>query len=1039
MRAVAGVGVKSIESSVIATRGDRLALIRARVADDERPDAFGIELLIVVGLNEDGRLVGGVLFDLDDIDAAYDELDRRYIAGMPTQLADTWNIIARAYAGMTRGELPPTSSDLVNVDHRRVAPMAPGNGIAYLRASWDLAPEFHLYIEAVHRLTELGAVFTRRSSGTSRTGFDAEWRAVDLITLEGGQINRGEIFEEEDLDAALTRFDEVAQPTNRLKNMARSVTERIRGSFISRDWDRVAEYLTGDFTLDDRRRTVNGGFSRGRQTIVHDLRTAADIGLTDLTEEFVALRGEHLILTRARYFGSDPQTEAFFVEVLHILEIDANQKVVAAVVFDPDDIDAAFEELEARYLVGEAAAHAHTWSVIANTYAALNRYELYPTTPGLVSIDHRRGASFAPGDLIAYVRAAWGQMPDLTFRIDAVHRLDDLGAVFTQVLRGTTQQGFAAEWRLAEIMTVEGDRINRAEIFDEVDIDAALAKFDELNTVSERLGNAATLGNDRVVDAFNRRDMDALAAAWAPNSRYDDRRQGLRDAGRMDREYARELMRDTPPAWRMETDVVGIRGRYLALVRQTWRDTSDPDLPVAVELLAVLGATDDELLCHGVFFDPEDIGTAFAELDARWIASGECVHPEIIKALRTLSDSANRHEWDALAARYSGATYTNHRQLRSGAETVADDMSSLRMLTSLVPDLRFEVTEVLELSAGGTVIHTVARGTSTEDVPIEIPLVILMLIDGDRITHAETFDLHQRDQAISRFEELDSNAPPPENAIARVLERVVDAFDRRDPQRYLALFADDCTYEDRRKGLRDQGSIRPDYAQTVTFGADAGWQAEFETIAVRGEHLMLGRATFRDQSEAGSPVTVEALNIGSIDDDELISWFAVLDPDDIDAAFAELTARWIASGEVAHPEVIEAAHRSNEMYNRHDWDAIKANESGATYVNHRQLVSAEPETIEDHWRSIRALATLIPDLRTEPTEILAHSAKGVVADLVVKGRTPTGTVIEFPAITLILFDGTRVAHMEAFDVDQRGLALDRFDELNRPDSQRSAQ
>ena len=37
--------------------------------------------------------------------------------------------------------------------------------------------------------------------------------------------------------------------------------------------------------------------------------------------------------------------------------------------FDPDDVDAAFEELDARYLAGEAAAHAHTWSVISGSYA----------------------------------------------------------------------------------------------------------------------------------------------------------------------------------------------------------------------------------------------------------------------------------------------------------------------------------------------------------------------------------------------------------------------------------------------------------------------------------------------------------------------------------------------------------------------------------------------------------------------------------------------------------------------------------------------
>ena len=47
------------------------------------------------------------------------------------------------------------------------------------------------------------------------------------------------------------------------------------------------------------------------------------------------------------------------------------------------------KELDARYLAGEAAAHAHTWSVIANAFVALNRRELPPTTPDVVGIDHR--------------------------------------------------------------------------------------------------------------------------------------------------------------------------------------------------------------------------------------------------------------------------------------------------------------------------------------------------------------------------------------------------------------------------------------------------------------------------------------------------------------------------------------------------------------------------------------------------------------------------------------------------------------------------
>ena len=63
---------------------------------------------------------------------------------------------------------------------------------------------------------------------------------------------------------------------------------------------------------------------------------------------------------------------------------------MARVLFDPDDIDAAFKELDARYLAGEAAAHAHTWSVIAEVYAAFNRHEL-PADADWVNVDHRRG------------------------------------------------------------------------------------------------------------------------------------------------------------------------------------------------------------------------------------------------------------------------------------------------------------------------------------------------------------------------------------------------------------------------------------------------------------------------------------------------------------------------------------------------------------------------------------------------------------------------------------------------------------------------
>ena len=43
-----------------------------------------------------------------------------------------------------------------------------------------LTPDLRIYVEAVHRLSDLGAVVTHAARGTSQEGFDAEWRMITL-------------------------------------------------------------------------------------------------------------------------------------------------------------------------------------------------------------------------------------------------------------------------------------------------------------------------------------------------------------------------------------------------------------------------------------------------------------------------------------------------------------------------------------------------------------------------------------------------------------------------------------------------------------------------------------------------------------------------------------------------------------------------------------------------------------------------------------------------------------------------------------------
>ena len=131
----------------------------------------------------------------------------------------------------------------------------------------------------------------------------------------------------------------------------------------------------------------------------------------------------------------------FDTAVLAIVEINAEDQISMQIIFDVDDIDAAFEELNTRYMDGEAAAHARTWSVVTGAYAAFNRHELFATTPDWANIDHRRGVGFAPGEMVPYITASWDVTPDVTINIEAVHRLSDVGAVVTRATHGDLAGG----------------------------------------------------------------------------------------------------------------------------------------------------------------------------------------------------------------------------------------------------------------------------------------------------------------------------------------------------------------------------------------------------------------------------------------------------------------------------------------------------------------------------------------------------------------------------------------------------------------------
>jgi hypothetical protein len=1021
MRAIAEVLPDwDITSAVMATRGARLVLTRICILSRGTDVSEVIaEVLRIDEIDADNRIVSGIAFDVDDIDAAFAELDSRYLAGEALAHPHSWSAITEACAALSRKEMPRTAPNFVDIDHRQLAAIAPGDLITYLRAGLEDMVDIVFYVEAVHRLTALGAVVTHTAKGTSLKGFDAEWRMIDVFTVEGDSISRLELFDEADLDTALTRFDELHPQTPRLENAATRADDRFFAYFAARNWAALAEILTDESFINDRRPVINAGLWDGRDAVIANLQALADAAAN--VTSVIATRGERLALTRIRSSNRDPRQGDFDVEMLNIVEIDADEGIVAHVAFDPSDNDAAFEELEARYLAGEAAPYAHTWSVIARFNDAFNRQEI-PATDW-VTIDHRRLITADTNDLPALIRDVWGLTPDLNIQIESVHRLSSLGAVMTRELHGTSQEGFAAEWRMIQLLTVEGDRIDRSEIFDETDIDAALACFDELHSQKRRLENAATQVDQRFMSYFAARDWDTMAEILSDDISAEDRRRVVNAGVRhgRDAEITSQRAIADVGVTHFTSTVIAIRGRRLALgyysVFDGWGGST---------VLSVTEVNAENQIVARVAFDSDDLDAAFTELDARYLAGEAAAHAHTWSVITEAYAAVNRREIPPSTPEWVNIDH------RAGQRMESDDLGAYAQATwDVKPYCRVYVETVHRLSAIGAVVTYAAHGTSQEGFDAEWRAVSMSMVSGDLVDRSEIFDETDLDAALARFDEPDRQTSEFENAATRTWERLVEVYNRRDREAFLALTTQDGRSEDRRKGLLHI-AVGLEWQKTMRswLHAPRSWRLDVETLAIRGSHLSLTRNRCRDVDEADQPVTAEILAVMEVNEDGLVCNAVSFDPDAVSEAFAELTARWIASGEVAHPNVIEASQRHLEILNRHDWEAFTALSAGATHVNHRELSRPGTDTVVDHVSSFQAMATLVPDCRLEPAEILTHSAAGFVSHTILKGTSTDRASVEISLLLLVLVEGECVTHLEAFDPDQRDSALARFEELN---------
>ena len=426
----------------------------------------------------------------------------RYLAGEAAAHAHTWSVIAGTYAV---GQPARISRDHTRLRENRPPP----RGIVCTWRSVRIYPRRmgpRRNIQALHRGRASAAATWGRCAAMWRMvfrtqGFDAEWQGVNVVTVDGDMVDRSEFFDEADLDAAIARFESSAGQHGGWKTQRRASRRTLPAHFAARDWDAMAETVADNYCGDDRRRVVNAGHPTGSRCGNRRPAGGRRRRVADIMSAVIAIRGERLVLARVRAAGSDPEASSTTMPLTSLRSMPRSGS------WRPSRSTSKTSMRPSRSSTPDISpakppptrTHGRSSQVVT---PRINRREVPPTTPDWVSVDHRRGAAFAPGDMLAYLRAGFDLDHSVSIYIEAVHRLNDLGAVVTHAAHGTSQEGFDAEWRAVDLLTVEGDMISRCEVFDETDFDAAIARFDELSRPAPRLENAASRVDERFAGAL---------------------------------------------------------------------------------------------------------------------------------------------------------------------------------------------------------------------------------------------------------------------------------------------------------------------------------------------------------------------------------------------------------------------------------------------------------------------------------------------------------------------------------------------------------
>jgi ketosteroid isomerase-like protein len=155
---------------------------------------------VLLVVDENGLITHNEWYSPDDLDAALDELNRRYAASLPPEHAaalEAGRALIDLYNRQSReGYRELVTDDFVVVDHRPMGwgTLGADDWIRLRHELLDLAPDAHAIIAAVHRVESHGVASRVHITGTDAHGGRFEMALESVVVVRDGRIARLEQF-----------------------------------------------------------------------------------------------------------------------------------------------------------------------------------------------------------------------------------------------------------------------------------------------------------------------------------------------------------------------------------------------------------------------------------------------------------------------------------------------------------------------------------------------------------------------------------------------------------------------------------------------------------------------------------------------------------------------------------------------------------------------------------------------------------------------------------------------------------------------------